>query len=104
MSVNIFKVYDMYKDIAPYSIIGDTKWWRLSPRLVAQLIKERFSPWYTGKLTKREQKKLSKSSDNCEKNQKNICKYKCEKNFISYDCQFKENGRCSNYFKIDLIE
>lgn len=27
-------------------------------------------------------------------------KYKCTKNFVSYDCQFKKNGRCSHYYAI----
>jgi len=28
-------------------------------------------------------------------------KYKCTKNYINYDCQFKENGRCSHYCEIE---
>jgi len=28
-------------------------------------------------------------------------KYKCTKNYVSYDCQFKENGRCSHYYEIE---
>ena len=26
--------------------------------------------------------------------------YKCTRNFVAYECQFKENGRCSHYFEI----
>lgn len=28
-------------------------------------------------------------------------KYKCTKDFVSYDCQFKENGRCGHYYEIE---
>jgi len=28
-------------------------------------------------------------------------KYKCSKNHVTYDCQFKENGRCSHYYEIE---
>ena len=28
-------------------------------------------------------------------------KYKCTKDYVSYDCQFKENGRCSHYYEIE---
>jgi hypothetical protein len=31
-------------------------------------------------------------------------KYKCTKNYISYDCQFKQNGRCSHYYEIEELE
>ena len=30
--------------------------------------------------------------------------YKCKKNFVAYECQFKENGRCSHYYKIENVE
>lgn len=29
-------------------------------------------------------------------------KYKCTKDYVSYDCQFKENGRCSHYYEIEI--
>lgn len=38
--------------------------------------------------------KLQKHLDTCTK---------CNKNYISYDCQFKENGRCSHYYEIETI-
>ncbi len=28
-------------------------------------------------------------------------KYKCTKDYLSYGCQFKENGRCSHYYDIE---
>lgn len=28
-------------------------------------------------------------------------KYKCTKDHVSYDCQFKENGRCGHYYEIE---
>jgi len=31
-------------------------------------------------------------------------KYKCTKNYISYDCQFKQNGRCSHYYEIEELQ
>ena len=31
-------------------------------------------------------------------------KYKCTQKHISYDCQFKENGRCSHYYEIKDYE
>jgi hypothetical protein len=41
--------------------------------------------------------KLQKHLDVCpELNEK----YKCSKNFVSYICTFKENGRCSHYYEI----
>ena len=62
----------------------------------------------------REQKRLCKSNDECVQKldaHLKICggidsvgKYKCEKDFVSYDCQFKENGGCSHYYKIKRIE
>jgi hypothetical protein len=30
-------------------------------------------------------------------------KYKCTRDFVSYDCQFKENGRCSHYYEIEHL-
>jgi hypothetical protein len=30
--------------------------------------------------------------------------YKCSANFVSYDCKFKENGRCSHYYEIEEIK
>lgn len=30
-------------------------------------------------------------------------KYKCTKDHVSYDCQFKENGRCAHYYKIEHL-
>jgi len=50
---NIFKVLadeDDFEDIAPYNIIGDGKWFTLSPSPIGSLINERFSSWYRGKL------------------------------------------------------
>lgn len=62
----------------------------------------------------REQQRLCKSSDKCFKKldeHLKICggidgngKYKCDENYISYDCQFKENGRCKHYYEIERIE
>ena len=62
----------------------------------------------------REQKKLCKSSNECVQKldaHLKICggidgtgKYKCEKDYVSYDCQFKKNGRCSHYYEILHIE
>lgn len=31
-------------------------------------------------------------------------KYKCTKDFVSYDCRFKENGRCGHYYEIERAE
>ena len=31
-------------------------------------------------------------------------KYKCTKDFISYDCKYKNNGRCSHYYEIEELE
>jgi hypothetical protein len=39
--------------------------------------------------------KLQKHLDEC------TGTYKCTKNFVCYECQFKENGRCSHYYEID---
>ena len=153
-NTNIFKVlaeyneYDDFEDIMPYSeIIDGSKWKSLDPSPIAKLIKSRFGPWYTGKLTiyeinsikeemdkvknnldtyedeiynnkcelldsLRKQRMLCKSSTECEEKldaHLNICngcdgKYKCTKNYISYDCRFKENGRCSHYYEIEHIE
>ncbi len=41
--------------------------------------------------------KLQKHLDIC------IGKYKCTSNFVAYDCQFKENGRCSHYYEIEHL-
>jgi hypothetical protein len=30
--------------------------------------------------------------------------YKCTKSFVAYECQFKENGRCSHYYEIKHLE
>ena len=54
----------------------------------------------------REQKKLC--GEKCEKELQahlDKCtgfngKYKCTENYVSYDCQFKENGRCSHFYEI----
>jgi uncharacterized membrane-anchored protein YhcB (DUF1043 family) len=62
----------------------------------------------------REQRRLCKSNDECVQKldaHLKICggidgngKYKCGKDYVSYDCQFKENGRCSHYYEIERIE
>jgi hypothetical protein len=151
-TLNIFKVladaeediYEEFEHITPYNLLNNNKWFLLAPSPVAQLIKERFSYWYTGKLTLgeinaikeemnkakndldayrdeiydnkyelikslKEQKRLCDRNSECEKNLDahiSICggKYKCTKDFIAYECQFKENGRCSHYYKIERIE
>lgn len=66
---------------------------------------EKFSPSYHEfyKLI-REQKQLC--GESCaEKLQKHldVCNgnYKCSKDHITYECQFKENGRCSHYYEIE---
>jgi hypothetical protein len=54
----------------------------------------------------REQKKLC--GEKCEKELQahlDKCtgfngKYKCTENYVSYDCEFKENGRCSHFYEI----
>ena len=142
-------VYEEFEHLKPYNLVIDNKWWMLSPSPVAQLIKERFSCWYTGKLTLgeinaikeemdkakndldtyrdeiydnkcelvkslKEQKRLCEGNSDCKKKLDvhiSVCdgidgtgKYKCEKNYISYDCQFKENGRCSHHYEIEHIE
>ena len=58
---------------------------------------------------KREQKNLCTNSKECSDNLDahiKICDstYKCRKNFVAYECQFKENGRCSHYYKIEHVE
>lgn len=136
--------YDGFKDLRPYNLVVDGKWWMLSPSPTAQLIRERFSPWYTGKLTWREIDSIKDAmvkvkndldsytdkiyNDKCElirllKEQKKLCdsdgectkklnehlkicgdKYKCDKNYVAYDCQFKENGRCSHHYEIERLD
>lgn len=153
-NTNIFKVlaeyneYDDFEDIMPYcDILNGGKWKPLDPSPVAKLIKSRFGPWYTGKLTiyeinsikekmdkvknnleayedeiynnkcelidsLRKQRMLCESSTECVEKldaHLNICdgyngKYKCTKNYVSYDCGFKDNGRCSHYYEIERIE
>jgi hypothetical protein len=44
------------------------------------------------------EQKLKKHLDVC------TCKYKCTKDYVSYDCQFKENGRCSHYYEIEHLQ
>ncbi len=39
--------------------------------------------------------KLQKHLDECNG------KYKCTRNFVGYECQFKENGRCSHFYEIE---
>jgi len=39
--------------------------------------------------------KLQKHLDEC------TGKYKCTLNYVCYDCQFKENGRCGHYYDIE---
>jgi hypothetical protein len=39
--------------------------------------------------------KLQKHLDVCDG------EYKCTKDFICYECQFKENGRCNHYYQIE---
>ena len=31
-------------------------------------------------------------------------KYKCTKDYVSYDCKFKESGRCGHYYEIERAE
>jgi len=58
----------------------------------------------------REQKKLC--GEKCEKELQahlDICtglngKYKCTENYVSYDCRFKENGRCSHFYEIKIAD
>lgn len=45
--------------------------------------------------------RLQKHLDNCEGFNG---KYKCTKDYVSYDCQFKENGRCGHYYEIERAE
>jgi uncharacterized membrane-anchored protein YhcB (DUF1043 family) len=126
----------------PYSdILNGSKWKSLDISPVAKLIKSRFGPWYTGKLTIYEinsiKEKMDKVKNNldtyedeiynnkCElvdslRKQRMLCKSStectekldahlntcdgCTKNYVSYDCRFKENGRCSHYYEIEHIE
>ena len=144
-----------FEDIIPYNKVIDGKWWMLSPSPIGGIIKERFSHYYSGKLTWREinaikekmdnyQKKIDEHRKKCSNNRKelaeslkkekelcnedcakklnahiDICKsshkcdeicashrkcYTCDENYVAYDCQFKENGRCSHYYDIKHIE
>ena len=29
------------------------------------------------------------------------CKYGCQQKYVSYECQFKENGKCGYYYEIE---
>lgn len=56
-----------------------------------------------------EQCSLCESSSNCpEKLEEHlkVCDsvYKCNKNFVAYECQFKKNGRCSHYYEIKHLD
>ena len=57
--------YNGFEDIEPYNKIVDSQWWRLSPSPIGQIIKERFSHYYTGKLTWREINLLKEKMDKC---------------------------------------
>ena len=57
----------------------------------------------------RKQRMLCKSSTECSEKldaHLNTCngKYKCKKEFVAYNCQFEENGRCSHYYEIENLE
>lgn len=60
----------------------------------------------------RKQRMLCNSNKECVKKldaHLKICngfngKYKCNKDSVSYDCKFKENGRCSHYYEIEDLE
>jgi len=43
-------------------------------------------------------KKLKEHLDVCD-----ASPYKCNKDYVSYDCRFKENGRCSHYYEIKYL-
>ena len=56
-----------------------------------------------------EQSLLCKSSPQCQaelEEHLKVCDsaYKCTKDFVAYECQFKNNGRCSHYYEIEHIE
>jgi len=69
---NMFKVledneYNGFEDIEPYNKIIDAKWWRLSPHPIGNIINERFSKYYDGKLTWREINLLKDKMVKCQK-------------------------------------
>jgi len=147
--------YNGFEDIEPYNKIIDDQWWRLSPSPVGSIIKERFSHYYSGKLTWREINLLKEKMDQCmetieeirRKTQNDrvelinsirderrlcnddckkkleehiklckskhicdrICKehkrcFTCDEDYVAYECQFEENGRCSHYYAIKHYE
>jgi hypothetical protein len=56
-----------------------------------------------------QQKRLCKETSSCSQRldeHLKVCDstYKCKKNFVAYECQFKENGRCSHYYEIEELE
>ena len=56
-----------------------------------------------------EQCSLCESSSNCREKLEEHLKvcdsvYKCNKDFVAYECQFKKNGRCSHYYEIKKAE
>jgi hypothetical protein len=58
---------------------------------------------------RREEKKLCSNSKECSDElyaHIKICDstYKCTINYVAYECQFKENGRCSHYYKIEHLD
>ena len=48
---------------------------------------------------------ICKSTHKCDKlcESHNKC-YTCDENYVAYECQFKENGRCSHYYAIKKFE
>jgi len=56
-----------------------------------------------------QQSLLCRSSPQCQEKLEEHLKvcdstYKCSKDFVAYECQFKKNGRCSHYYEIEHIE
>jgi len=111
--------YEDFEDVAPYNKLKDGKWTSLcrDPHPLYYIIeienktkslrdyqKDVFPLYAELSDLIREQKNLC--GERCsEKLQKHldVCngEYKCTKDFICYECQFKENGRCSHYYQIE---
>ena len=48
-------------------------------------------------------KKLKEHIDICDAKDGYGKLYKCKKDYLAYDCRFKENGRCSHYYEIKYL-
>jgi hypothetical protein len=89
---NEYNEYEGFEDIIPYNKVTDGKWWMLRPSPIAVIISERFSNFYTGKLTWREINAIKEKMD---KIMKDLDTYtsKVENNRIELVNSIKEEKR-----------